>query len=190
MFFFKYVTFLQQRIFTAKLGFFLLFFLPFITSCEKKIDPVTNEPIIYEPNPNKRARDYADKGGGLFGDINNRNKAGTTFEFASSNVLWRATLNNLKFLPLLNADYSGGIIITDWYSENANPQEKIKIMVRFLSNELRTDSVVVIAHKMNCNTQGVCSTTILNEKFNESIKDTIINTARLIKIEDEKKKIK
>jgi hypothetical protein len=68
--FFKYVTFLQQRIFAARLGLLLLFLLPAIASCEKKIDPVTNEPIIYEPNPNKRARDYADKGGGLFGDIN------------------------------------------------------------------------------------------------------------------------
>jgi hypothetical protein len=93
-------------------------------------------------------------------------------------------------MPLASIDYSGGVLVTDWYSENANPQEKIKIMVRFLSNELRTDSVVVIAHKMNCNAQGGCSTTILNEKFNDSIKDTIINAARLIKIEDEKKKIK
>ena len=93
-------------------------------------------------------------------------------------------------MPLASIDYAGGILVTDWYSEDANPQERIKIMVRFLSNELRTDSVVVISHKMNCNAQGICSTTILNDKFNESIKDTIINTARLIKIDDEKKKIK
>ena len=185
--FFKYVTFLQQKIFTAKLAFFLLFLLPFITSCEKKIDPVTNEPIIYEPNPNKRARDYADKGGGLFGDINNRNKAGTTFEFASSNVLWRATLNNLKFLPLLNADYSGGIIITDWYSENSS-NDQIKITVRFLSNELRSDSLNIIAHKKTCNSSGACSVIKMNDSFINQIKDSIITSARQIKIEESIKK--
>ena len=93
-------------------------------------------------------------------------------------------------MPLASIDYSGGILVTDWYSESTNPQEKIKITVRFLSNELRSDSVVVISHKMTCNSQGLCSTISLNENFNVSVKDTIITTARLIKIEDEKKKIK
>ena len=171
------------RIFSIFLTFFLI-------SCSSvPVDPVTGERKTYELDEKKRIRDNIEKGGGIFGDIGKSSKE-TTFSFGTSNVLWRATLKSLEFMPLASIDYSGGVLVTDWYSENANPQEKIKIMVRFLSNELRTDSVVVIAHKMNCNTQGVCSTTILNEKFNESIKDTIINTARLIKIEDEKKKIK
>jgi hypothetical protein len=184
--FFKYVTFLQQRIFTARLGLLLLFLLPFIASCEKKIDPVTNEPIIYEPNPNKRARDYADKGGGLFGDINNRNKTGTTFEFASSNVLWRATLNNLNFLPLLNADYSGGIIIYDWYSEKID-KEQIKISVRFLSSELKSSSLLIIGHKKVCDDSGKCFIKVIDNNLTESIKESIISAARVIKIEDSKK---
>jgi hypothetical protein len=171
------------RIFSIFLTFFLI-------SCSSTpADPVTGERKTYELDEKKRIRENIEKGGGIFGDIGKSSKE-TTFSFGTSNVLWRATLKSLDFMPLASIDYSGGVLVTDWYSENANPQEKIKIMVRFLSNELRTDSVVVIAHKMNCNTQGVCSTTILNEKFNESIKDTIINTARLIRIEDEKKKIK
>jgi len=160
-----------------------------ILSCAKS-DPVTGESKIPEPSVEKRAREFADKGGGIFGDINNRKTSGTNFEFASSNVLWRATLKSLDFMPLASIDYSGGILVTDWYSESTNPQEKIKITVRFLSNELRSDSVVVISHKMTCNSQGLCSTISLNENFNVSVKDTIITTARLIKIEDEKKKIK
>jgi hypothetical protein len=169
-------------------SFYLLIFIS-LFSCTASVDPVTGERKTYEMNEKERIKQNVEKGGGIFGDIGKSSKE-TTFSFGTSNVLWRATLKSLDFMPLASIDYSGGVLVTDWYSENANPQEKIKIMVRFLSNELRTDSVVVIAHKMNCNAQGICNTTILNEKFNNSIKDTIINAARLIKIEDEKKKIK
>jgi hypothetical protein len=169
--------------------FLSIFLILGLFSCSSTVDPVTGERKTYEMDEKKRIRENVEKSGGIFGDIGKSSKE-TTFSFGTSNVLWRATLKSLDFMPLASIDYSGGVLVTDWYSENANPQEKIKIMVRFLSNELRTDSVVVITHKMNCNAQGVCSTTILNEKFNDSIKDTIINAARLIKIEDEKKKIK
>ena len=169
--------------------FLPIFLILGLFSCSSTVDPVTGERRVYELDEKKRIRENVEKGGGIFGDLGKSSKE-TTFSFGTSNVLWRATLKSLDFMPLASIDYAGGILVTDWYSENANPQERIKIMVRFLSNELRTDSVVVIGHKMNCNAQGVCSTTILNDKFNESIKDTIINTARLIKIDDEKKKIK
>ena len=169
-------------------SFYFLIFMS-LFSCSASVDPVTGERKIYELNEKERIKQNVEKGGGIFGDIGKSSKE-TTFSFGTSNVLWRATLKSLDFMPFASIDYSGGVLVTDWYSENTNPQEKIKIMVRFLSNELRTDSVVVIGHKMNCNTQGICSTAILNDKFNESIKDTIINTARLIKIDDEKKKIK
>ena len=174
----------------TNMRFLSIFLILGLFSCSPAtIDPTTGERKTYELDEKKRIRENVEKGGGIFGDLGKSSKE-TTFSFGTSNVLWRATLKSLDFMPLASIDYSGGVLVTDWYSENANPQEKIKIMVRFLSNELRTDSVVVIAHKMNCNAQGACSTTILNEKFNDSIKDTIINAARLIKIEDEKKKIK
>jgi hypothetical protein len=80
-----------------------------------KTDPVTGEKILIEPNPQKKSAQEAAKGNGLFGDINNKKGSSNTFEFASSNILWRATLKNLEFLPLVNADYSGGVIIYDWY---------------------------------------------------------------------------
>jgi len=172
-----------------KIASFYLLIVSFLFSCSANVDPVTGERRTYELNEKERIKQNVEKGGGIFGDLGKSSKE-TTFSFGTSNVLWRATLKSLDFMPLASIDYSGGVLVTDWYSENTNPLEKIKIMVRFLSNELRTDSVVVIGHKMNCSAQGVCSTTTLNDKFNESIKDTIINTARLIKIDDEKKKIK
>ena len=70
-------------------------------------------------------------------------KKGGTFDFASSNFLWRATLDTIDFMPLASANYSGGIIITDWYSENNNEGESIKISIRFLSNEIRADAIDV-----------------------------------------------
>ena len=72
--------------------FALIFIIFFINNCSKKTDPIAGEDKIPELDVNKKARDFADKGGGLFGDINNRKSGSTTFEFASSNVLWRATL--------------------------------------------------------------------------------------------------
>jgi hypothetical protein len=169
--------------------FFSIFSI-FITiiSCAKT-DPVTKEKVLVEVNPEKRARDFADKGGGIFGDIGKRSGS-TTFEFASSNVLWRATLKSLDFLPLLNADYSGGIIIYDWYSQTNNPKEQIKISVQFLNNELRSDSIKITAHKKICETVERCSNSTLDQNFANSIKDSIIASARILKIEEAKKEKK
>jgi hypothetical protein len=163
----------------------------FLFACAKK-DPTTGEVIRMEPNPDKRAREFADKGGGIFGDINRVGKSsgGGSFEFASSNVLWRATLKSLDFLPLLNADYSGGIIIYDWYSQTNNPKEQIKISVQFLNNELRSDSIKITAHKKICETTERCSNSTLDQNFANSIKDSIIASARTLKIEEAKKEKK
>ena len=170
---------------------YFLIFLIFLISCQK-IDPNTGEKILIEPDPNKKAREFADKGGGIFGDINKVGKgsSGGNFEFASSNVLWRATLKSLDFLPLLNADYSGGIIIYDWYSQTNNPKEQIKISVQFLNNELRSDSIKITAHKKICDTSERCSNSTLDQNFANSIKDSIITSARILKIEEAKKEKK
>ena len=96
-----------------------------------------------------RARKNIEEGkgttlGGLLGVAG----GGTTYEFSTSNPLWRASLEILDFLPLTTVDYSGGMIITDWYTED-NASEAIKITVRFLANDIRSDSVKVIVHKKN-----------------------------------------
>jgi hypothetical protein len=168
---------------------FLLILLFFINNCSKS-DPETGKTEVLEPNPYKRAQQIAEKGGGIFGDINRVGKSSGNFEFSNSNVLWRATLKNLEFLPLLNADYAGGIIIYDWYSQSNNPNEQIKISVQFLSNELRSDSVKIIAHKKICDNFNKCSNTSSDQKFAETIKDSIIASARTLKIEEAKKEKK
>ena len=169
--------------------FLSLLFCIFILNCSKT-DPVTGEKILIEPDPQKRAREVADKGGGIFGDINNKKSSSTSVDFASSNVMWKATLKTLEFLPLSNTDYSGGIIVYDWYSQTNNPREQIKISVRFLSNELKSDSIKVVAHKKICDSAEKCSNSTLDEKFSNTVKENIITSARLLKIEEAKKEKK
>jgi hypothetical protein len=169
----------------------LLFLLIFIGcfSCAKT-DPITGEKILIEPSPDKRAREAADKGGGIFGDLSGKSKASNTFDFATSNPLWRATLKSLEFLPLINADYSGGIIVYDWYAESLNSKEQIKISIRFLSNDLRSDSLQITSHKKVCDENNKCFISKLNDNFSNEIKDTILVTARNLKIEEAKKERK
>jgi hypothetical protein len=168
---------------------FILLISVFLTKCASNQDPVTGEKQRVEPNVNQRAKDFADKGGGIMGMIG-KSSENTNFKFSTSNVLWRATLKSLDFLPLINADYTGGIIIYDWYSQANNPKEQIKISVQFLSDELRSDSVKITAHKKICDNADRCSNSAIDQNFSNSIKENIIAAARTLKIEEAKKEKK
>jgi hypothetical protein len=174
-YFFKFITKI------IILGFFLT-----ILGCASKKKDITEE-TVFEPDPQKRAREFADKGGGLFGDINNKKKSSNVVDFSTSNIMWRATLKSLDFLPLLNADYNGGIIIYDWYSDQSNSNEQIKISIRFLSNELRSDSLSISAHKKICENFDKCKTVKLDKKFEDQIRNNILDVSRTLKIEESKK---
>ena len=117
------------------MSIFLLF------SCGQKFGDARKNPT----NALERARKNVEEGKGtsLGGLIGNR---GTNYEFSSSNPLWRASLEILDFLPLNTVDYSGGMIISDWYSDSSN-NESLKITIRFLSNEVRSESVKIIIKK-------------------------------------------
>jgi len=154
-----------------------------LVGCAKEKGTTENEK--FEPSAYERARQFAEKNPvTILGGSNNKN---TNFEFGTSNILWRASLKTLDFIPLTNADYSGGVIITDWYSASEN-KEQIKIQIRFFSNELRSDSIDIKSHKRTCESNGLCKNLIVSENFNREIKESILNTARLIKIEESKKK--
>jgi hypothetical protein len=172
-----------------KKGLLIISIILFTLSCSKT-DPVTGEKITIEPDPVKKARDAAARGGGLFGDIGGQKSSGQTLNFGTSNVLWRATLKSLDFLPLISSDYSGGILIYDWYSQGNNPREQIKISVQFLNNELRSDSIKITAHKRICENVDKCSNLVVEQKFIDTVKDNIIVVARSIRIEEAKKEKK
>jgi len=166
-----------------------LFLLFLITSNCAKIDPVTGEKILIEPNTKIKAENAAKNGNGIFGEIGGK-KSATVFDFATSNILWRATLKSLEFMPLINADYSGGVIVYDWYGENLNSNEQVKVSVRFMNNEVRSDSIEVLIHKKVCDTNNKCITTKMDRNFTSEIKDKILVSARLMKIEESKKENK
>lgn len=115
------------------------------------------------------------------------------FEFASSNELWRATIDILDFIPLNNADYGGGVIITDWYSNDLTSNEQIKIMVRFLSNEIRADGIEITVYKKVCSLQsGIqqCSNTSDDSKIGQELKVAILKKAAIYKIASDEKAAK
>ena len=133
----------------------LVFFIFFVilSSCEAlkyKKTEAGEVPV----NVKDRVAKNIEEGRGfrLFGN----EKKGGTFDFASSNELWRATLDTIDFMPLVSANYSGGIIITDWYNDGKSSGQSVKISVRFLTNEVRADALDVKVFTKNCETSIDC----------------------------------
>lgn len=176
-----------------KIAFYLIFLIivpNVLISCSKNTAEEENSPIKkkknWEEDPTKRARKAADENP-LFGKNKNSEN---TYQFGTSNVLWRATLSSLENIPLANVDYAGGMIITDWYSVGNDSKQQIKIVVRFLSTELSPSSVKVSGHLKTCNTIAACNTSLTSDDLNQKLKIKIIENARKISIEDNNKKNK
>ncbi len=140
-------------------------------------------------DPAERVKKNLEEGKGFRLKDTFKNTRGGVFEFASSNPMWRASLDIIEFMPLSSVNYSGGIIITDWYSENNSPNESIKISIRFLTNEIRADALDIKVFNRKCENN------LLNCKFIDSsgvlvteLKKEILKKAAIYKEEDEKKK--
>ena len=131
----------------------------------------------FPPEPEKRVKKNLDEGRGSFEFMRNKNKSGGTFDFATSNELWRATLDTMDFMPLLAVDYGGGLIITDWYNDAGKPNESIKISVRFLTNEIRSDALTVQIFKKECSPNSTCTITESNSSLNNELKLAILKKA-------------
>ncbi len=133
----------------------------------------------FPPNPDERVKKNLDEGRG-FKLLGKKNKAGE-FDFATSNEMWRASLEILDFIPLSNADYGGGIIITDWYTDSDNAKESLKISVRFLSNEIRADAIIIKIFKKKCSTNESCKVLEVKNDLNKEIKIAILKKASALK---------
>ena len=139
------------------------------------------------PNPKERVAKNLEEGKGFRLSDNMNVGRGTNFEFASSNELWRATLDTIDFMPLTSANYSGGIIITDWYSDNSNSNESIKIIVRFLSNEIRSDALDIKIFYKTCKSISNCLVTEKQSSLNKELRKEILKKAALLKKVSDKK---
>jgi len=150
--------------------------LIFLSSCEAlKYRPVSAKD--YPPDPKERVRKNIEEGKGLRLFDGDKNKGGT-FDFASSNPLWRASLDTISFLPLISANYSGGIIISDWYSGN-NENEAIKITIRFLTNEIRADALDIKVFQKRCGVQSNCAITENDGEIVKDLKKNILRKAAI-----------
>ena len=157
----------------------LLFLIPLLlTSCG-----------IYKPtdarkvpvNANERIKKNMEEGKGF--RLSSLGGKGGDFLFSSSNPMWRASMDKLSFAPLSVVDYGGGIIITDWFSEG-DSNEQIKIAVRFLSNEIRSDALKIIIHKKNCESFNNCKINMIENSTNNEIKLAILKKAAQLKKQD------
>ena len=137
----------------------------------------------YPPDPKLRVKKNLEEGKGFrLMDKMGGSKGNGTFEFASSNVMWRASLDTIGFMPLSSVNYSGGIIITDWYSTD-NSNDSIKVSIRFLTNEVRSDALDIKVFNRNCKTQSSC---IISEKSGDlipTLKSKILKTATIYEMQ-------
>lgn len=137
-------------------------------------------------DPNERARQNVNQGKGisLKGAIGGR--GGTNYEFSTSNPMWRATLDSLDFIPLTTVDYSGGLIITDWYTDGNERDESLKITIRFLSNEIQSNSLKIIVHQRRCLSQNNCPTQVIDSTIAEELIKVILTKAATLEKQTKK----
>ena len=129
-------------------------------------------------NAKERARKNVTEGRGvsLKGIVSGSGR-GTNYEFSSSNPLWRASLETIDFMPLSTVDYSGGVIITDWYGDSNNADESIKITVRFLSNEIQSNSIKIIIHNKKCKVNENCTISEIDSNIKFELQRAILAKA-------------
>ena len=166
--------------------FFLFFILVSLSQCGIW-DPADARKVPV--NAKDRAQKNIEEGRSIkFGKLGQGGSG--KFDFATSNEMWRATIEILDFVPLSSADYGGGIVITDWYNDTQNQNESIKIMVHFLSNEIRADGIKVVVYDRFCKDSNMlnCQTSVNNSEVSEEIKLAILKKASTFRnIENEKK---
>ena len=175
--------------FLINIVFFLILAI-FFNGCNGKLPGA--DARKYPDDPKKRVAKNLEEGRGF--RLNETIKkgfggGGGVFDFASSNELWRASLDTIDFMPLSSVNYSGGIIITDWYSDGSNPNESIKISIRFLTNEIRSDSLQIKVFKREC-FDGLqnCITEEIDGVIIPELKRKILQTATLYKNEKKEEK--
>ena len=136
-----------------------------------------------------RAKKNVEEGRGI--SLKNLGRSGTTnYEFSTSNPMWRATFDVIDFMPLTTVDYSGGTIITDWYTDSKSSNESLKFTIRFLSSEVRADSVKIIIHKKTCIQSNNCTIRKISSRLEDEIRTAILQRAARLKKGGDKKKIK
>ena len=163
----------------------LLLICMLISACNGKVPGADARKI--PPNAEDRIKKNIEEGRGLTLMGSTKKNTGE-FDFASSNELWRASLDTLDFMPLALANYSGGIIVTDWYSDGSSDNESVKISVRFLSNEVRSDALAINVFYKNCSMENNCKISDKSENLSGELTRKILTKAAIYEKETQNKK--
>ena len=161
-----------------------------LTGCKNgKLPGADARKIPYDPK--ERVKRNLEQGKGFrLDNLIQGNQRGGDFQFASSNELWRASLDVIDFMPLASANYSGGMIITDWYLDSNNPNESIKITIRFLTNEIRSDSLNIKIFYKTCTDLNKCLVSEKSGPLSKELKKEILKLAAKYKKEGDAQNFK
>ena len=185
----KNINFKKKRLF--KDYFFILILSLFIFSCkgpDGKFKLPGSDARKFPADPELRVKKNLEEGRGFQLNKVLDGPKGGVFDFASSNELWRASLDTIDFMPLLSVNYSGGIIVTDWYSsEESLSNESVKISIRFLTNEVRADALDIKVFNRKCNNVSNCIISQVNDELAPELKKQILKKATLYKEEAKEK---
>ena len=157
----------------------------FLYSCNGKIPGADARKVSYDPN--ERVKKNLEEGKGFRLDEAFNNRGSGNFDFATANELWRASLDTIDFMPIATANYSGGILITDWYSDNENLNESIKISIRFLTNEVRSDALSIKIFYKKCENIISCKITEQQGNLKKELQMEILKKAAVYAKETKKK---
>lgn len=172
----------------TKNSFFLFIISLFLIGCNGKLPG--GDARKSPADPKKRIEQNLKEGRGFQLNDIGKNRGGV-FEFASSNGLWRASLDVIDFMPLSSVNYSGGIIITDWYSDANNLNESVKISIRFMTNEIRSDALNIKIFSRQCkNSLLDCKISESQGEVAKELKKEILKKATLYQEQDKEKENK
>jgi hypothetical protein len=168
---------------------FCVFLSLILNACNGKIPGADARKVSYDPK--ERVKKNLEEGRGFRLDTAfGKNSNGGDFEFASSNELWRASLDTIDFIPIATANYSGGILITDWYSSDEGSNESIKISIRFLTNEVRSDALDIKVFYKKCKTLVNCVISQQKGNLRAELTKEILKKAAIYKKQTENKNFK
>ena len=177
--------FMKKFLHLLKLSLFGILAIYLLNSCGTGVDARK-----YPPDPTLRVKKNMEEGRGFRLMDTIQKKGGTSYEFASANELWRASLDSLDFMPLLSANYSGGIIITDWYTDGVNSNESIKISIRFLTNEIRSDALDIKVFFKECSANLNCKISQKGGTLIAELKKKILTQAKIYEKQNKDKNFK
>ena len=181
----------MSNFFNLRIDRFFIIILFSLVSCKSIENLPGGDARKNPPDPRERVKKNLEEGKGFRLDtaLKGAGKGGD-FMFASANELWRASLDTIDFMPLSSVNYSGGIIITDWYSDGNNIDESVKISIRFLTNEVRSDGLRIIVHKRRCTTEQLCTVKKISSTLEQELQVAILKKATIYQREYQKGKKK